>query len=277
MQSRIASTITILLVSFCLFACDNDTPQPPPGSGWHIAGQPTNTQRLRYVVIDAGAQKGRQLYDRVVHYMCDEHLHGNYCDLAFYESTDPIPPDSRSDIIMVPPGGQGFDGYQPIVLYRTDGNGGGAYQKWDCERGGAGAPASALCGPIKQEFHAVGSLAARAGWVTGCGLRDVGDDALAHRYLATFSDAEVHSLLAQNYETLKHAADDGPDDKANCIALLPRIEGNAVDARAFVHRELRDGGNTDDANIYNKKKAHAKTRTVSQRPSQPLTTIFSSN
>ena len=219
----------ILLISlFVLAGCDDE--RPPADAGWRASGSPSKDQAMRFVVIDHSKSKDRASYNAAARWFCHDHQRGTVCALAFFLPGDRLPPNDGSKVRVTPIGG--WEKYsEPIAVYWADGAG-GEFKEWDCLRAGEkGAPATALCGSLKQINNAVSKLAMRSGFARACKLPPNSDEEKVRAYIGGIGNAEQQSMLQKTYDLLNGW---GRIDGVTCERKRERVEQDAADARKLL-------------------------------------------
>jgi len=191
---------------------------------------------IQFVEIDAASAKDGAVYRDAAAQLCHP---GSCLQVGFFLPGDPAPPSgSRRDFFQA----GGWAGYAPAAIFMASSTGPGDFTKWDCQKAGeADAPSSALCGQgAKAEYDAVLNLATRTGWTQGCGLSATDNDAILEKYLRQVSTAKG-AELRKAYDQMKQESATGPDDRADCARLRPRIEAEGKAARELLSRVAASG------------------------------------
>ena len=179
---------------------------------------------IPFVEIQPAAAKDGAAYRDAINRLCGP---GRCVQVGFFMAGDAIPPSGpRGDFFRA----GGWGRYRPLAIYM---GGSDEFTLWDCERAGVeSAPHSALCGEgVEAQYAAVLRLAARDGWVQGCGLPPFGGRAIVERFVAGL-DATRRAQLLADYERNFTDSTNGPDLPSDCERLRPRIERNAEQAKA---------------------------------------------
>jgi hypothetical protein len=209
------------LMAICITGCGNA--DLPKGTGWQVVGGLEDIE-IKFVQIDQGSAKDGAVYRDAVSKLCAS---GRCVQIGFFLPGDRTPP-STSKVVFFSNGG--WREYQPAAIYnRTE------FTRWDCARAGVeGAPLSALCGEgVREEYSAVLALAARDGWVKGCGLPAVDGRKVVDRFVADLS-TDRRRQLVEDYEKHLRSSERGPDSRSDCQKLRNRIETEARDARRML-------------------------------------------
>jgi hypothetical protein len=215
-MGRLAGAIVLIFTFLAMVGC-NDEEKPPANAGWRVGGNPPNEQALRFVEIDSAKSQDRPTYDAAAEWLCHAHAHGRNCGVAFLLTGDQIPPNDGSTVRLVPLGG--WDRYaEPLAVYwANDVGSGGKFSSWDCTRAGEqGAPATALCGSLKQINTAVLQLAGRVAWVEACGLPPTsgGPKVLAY---SKIDNTERRNMLQNGYSSFLKTRSGNP---ADCVLTV---------------------------------------------------------
>jgi hypothetical protein len=192
------------------------------GKGWRVVdGLEDKDIEISFVQVDQASAHDPSVYRDAASKLCGS---SRCFQIGFFAPGDRIPP--RTSRAMFFKSG-GWRDFQPAAIYtRKD------FTHWDCAKAGEeGAPLSALCGKgAREQYSAVLSLAARDGWVKGCGLPAVNGLKVIDRFAADLP-AERRRQLFDTYQNALRSAEKGPDDRSNCQKLRNRIEMDAREAR----------------------------------------------
>ena len=204
----------------------------PPAAGdgrWRSVGG-LDGDFISFVEIQPAAAKDGAVYQDAIRRLCSP---GRCFQVGFFAAGDPIPPSgNRQDFFRA----GGWSPYRPLAVYVHQS---GDFTNWDCERAGVeAAPLSALCGEgVNEQYGAVLALAARDGWVKGCGLRPFGGRAIVRRFTEEL-DIARRNQLTNDFERHFDASTTGPDSPSDCKRLKPKIEQSAERARAILEAAI---------------------------------------
>lgn len=190
---------------------------------------------IPFVEIEAGSATDGAVYEDAIDQLCGP---GRCIYVGFFMAGDAIPPSGpRGDFFRA----GGWGRYRPLAVRFGD-----EFTHWDCERAGAeAAPASALCSAgVREQYGAVLDLAARDGWVEGCGLPPYDGRATVERFVAGLDNTRRRQLL-ENYERHYTSSTNGPDLPSDCEALRPRIQRNADEAKASLEAAIEARGSVE--------------------------------
>lgn len=203
--------------------------------GWQeVSKTSNNLTDAHFVTVDAAHMRSRSTFDAAAHKLCPTAKSGwPICQVYVYAPGDPTPPDNLEMKGIVMP----VDYRRVLATYSTGQDGSPAtWGNWDCQRAGEeGAPASALCGDLKNKFDSVASLAIRASRAVGCGWPRYDADADgARRYIQEIRNPEQRAMLKEAFDLLYGTGSSRPDNPSDCTRLRPKIEADAVAARRLV-------------------------------------------
>jgi hypothetical protein len=213
--------ISIVVILIFLASIGPKGPVLAEGAGWKVVGGLDDGAAYKFVEIEQTSSKDGAVYRDAASKLCGA---GECVQIGFFLPGDQVPPTTSRGTFF---SNGGWVGYAPAAVF--DGK---DFVTWNCEKAGDdGAPLSALCGDgVSEQYDAVLALAARDGWVKGCGLSEVNGRAVLDRFVAKLP-AERGRQFVEAYEQNLLSSQDGPDTKSDCEALRSRIDLGAREAR----------------------------------------------